>query len=133
MNTSERLRNARVRAGYNTAAEFARAAEVPEVTYRAHENGSRDLTIRAAQSYSDKLKSNWKWLMFGQQYIEDIAAEVRGLSIDYPEHIKKLIDFGDWLSQLPPPTPMNSEGRAAVITHLRGEFSKAYSGKNSES
>lgn len=93
-----RLQHAREQAGYRSAAAFAKAIDASETTYRAHENGSRTLTIRAARQYATRLAVAWQWLMFGDQtglpeddlatvaYLQelgearpDIAAHLRGL------------------------------------------------------
>ena len=63
-----RLRSARIRAGYETAAEFAREFEgIEEGTYQSHENGTRALSIDAAKRYAAAFGEDvtWQWLMFG--------------------------------------------------------------------
>lgn len=86
MNTTpaERLRWARRRAGYASAAAFARAAEVPEVTYRAHEKGpravgGRGLSERSARTYAERLGVSWAWLLtgVGNPQDRDPATETR--------------------------------------------------------
>ena len=67
---ADRLKWARRQAGYASAAAFARAAGVPEVTYRAHEkglqgSGGRGLSERAARDYAERLGVDWAWLMTG--------------------------------------------------------------------
>lgn len=61
-----RLRNARINAGYSSAADFARAAGIEEGGYRHHENGTRPLTAEAAQKYAPFLRCNWIWLYNGE-------------------------------------------------------------------
>lgn len=63
--TSDRLRAARKRAGFKTAAEFAKAIGVSEVTYRAQERGSRGLTSEFAKLYSEHLSVSLDWLISG--------------------------------------------------------------------
>jgi phage repressor protein C with HTH and peptisase S24 domain len=65
---AERLRQAREEAGFGSAAAFARAAHAAEATYRAHENGKRQLTIAAAKRYARLLERPWEWLMFGDAF-----------------------------------------------------------------
>ncbi|MBV8651850.1 MAG: S24 family peptidase [Alphaproteobacteria bacterium] len=65
---AERLRQARAEAGYGSAAAFARATDAAEATYRAHENGKRQLTIAAAKRYARALERSWEWLMFGDEF-----------------------------------------------------------------
>ncbi len=67
---AERLRWARRRAGFGSAAAFARALGIPEVTYRAHEKGhagtgGRGLSERAARDYARHLGVDWAWLVTG--------------------------------------------------------------------
>ena len=69
---AERLKWARQRAGFDSAAGFARENGVPEVTYRAHEKGpekkgGRGLSEAAARSYATDLKGvSWAWLITGE-------------------------------------------------------------------
>lgn len=61
-----RLREARQRAGFRTARDFARACGLPEPTYRAHENGSRGLPVESAQHYAGLLGVSAGWLLTGE-------------------------------------------------------------------
>lgn len=63
---AERLKQARQNAGFDSAAAFADAHDIPEPTYRAHENGTRALTQRAARQYAPILGVTVTWLMFGE-------------------------------------------------------------------
>ncbi|MFZ2869867.1 LexA family transcriptional regulator [Zavarzinia sp.] len=60
-----RLRQARRAAGYASAGSFARAAGIEEGGYRHHENGTRPLTVEAAQKYAPLLRCDWVWLFNG--------------------------------------------------------------------
>lgn len=62
---SERLKHARTRAGFSSAVSFAREKSLPEVTYRAHESGTRNFKVNSAKAYADALGVTWQWLMFG--------------------------------------------------------------------
>ncbi len=62
----DRLREAREGAGYPTAAAFAKSHDLPESTYRSHENGARGLTLPSARLYADLLGVPWTWLMTGE-------------------------------------------------------------------
>lgn len=61
-----RLRQARVKAGYETATDAARSFgwEVP--TYRSHEAGRRPYDDEAATRYGRAFKSPPEWLLFGR-------------------------------------------------------------------
>ena len=62
---SDRLKHARIRAGFSSAVAFARERNLPEVTYRAHESGARNFRIHGAKTYAEALGVTWQWLMFG--------------------------------------------------------------------
>ncbi len=51
---------------YDSAAEFARVLEIPEVTYRAHESGTRNFGEAAARRYAAHLGVSWVWLLTGE-------------------------------------------------------------------
>jgi DNA-binding XRE family transcriptional regulator len=72
MTRHERLRAARSKI-YRTAAEFARAAEVEEVTYRSHENGNRDFDFDTGKYYAIKLDVDPYWLWHGENSDPDRA------------------------------------------------------------
>ena len=59
-----RLRWARERAGYLDAAQFARAAKMKEVTYRAYENNQNGYA-RHAPAFSERLNVPTNWLLRG--------------------------------------------------------------------
>lgn len=61
---SGRLRWARIRAGYDSATEFARAASVNPTSYRAYENGQNKFSKLAA-SFGRLLGVSAEWLIEG--------------------------------------------------------------------
>lgn len=63
---NERLRDLRIKAGYDTAADFARAHGINEYTYRAHEGGGRAIKPDTAQRYARILGVKWTWLLSGE-------------------------------------------------------------------
>jgi phage repressor protein C with HTH and peptisase S24 domain len=64
---AQRLRLARLRAGYPSAAAFASAAGLTESSYRSHENGTRGLTPSAAALYAARLGNcSAAWLLTGE-------------------------------------------------------------------
>ena len=65
MQPNERLRKARIEAGYKTSADFARAHNLPEGTYRSHETGIRGLTRHTAIAYAGLLNVSVEWLLTG--------------------------------------------------------------------
>lgn len=62
---AERLRVARLRAGFETGKEAAEAMGIPVPTYLAHENGSRGYPAKRAEVYARKFKVREQWLLYG--------------------------------------------------------------------
>jgi hypothetical protein len=62
---AERLRIARLRAGYETAKDAAEALGFPVSTYLGHENGSRGISAKKAEIYARKYKVREQWLLYG--------------------------------------------------------------------
>ena len=62
----QRLRDARTRAGYESAGAFARAHRISEATYRAHESGFRNFKASTARFYAQRFSVSWEWLLFGE-------------------------------------------------------------------
>jgi phage repressor protein C with HTH and peptisase S24 domain len=62
---SHRLRQAMQLRGIGSAAELARLTNQNEVTVRSHVNGTRDVSKRAAESYSRALNIDPAWLLYG--------------------------------------------------------------------
>lgn len=78
---AQRLRAARRRAGFASAAAAARAFGWSEVTYRAHENGLRGIRSAVAEHYAARLNVSLAWLLTGEgrhprRHHLDIAGEV---------------------------------------------------------
>lgn len=98
---AERLRIARLRAGYETAKEAAEALGFPVSTYLGHENGSRGYPAKKAEIYARKFKVREQWLLYG-------VGEGPGDSGDQKAEIVNIID------RLPPLK------RAEAIGYLKG-------------
>lgn len=64
---SDRLRQARIAAGYESATAAAQAMNVPAPTYSAHENGSRGITTNASRKYAKHFKVDPAWLLYGYE------------------------------------------------------------------
>ena len=62
---AERLRIARLRAGYETGKDAAEALGFPVSTYLGHENGSRGYPAKKAAVYARKFKVREQWLLYG--------------------------------------------------------------------
>jgi len=63
--SSHRLRQAMQLRGIGSGAELARLTHQNEVTVRSHVNGTRDVSKRAAQAYSQALHIDAAWLIYG--------------------------------------------------------------------
>lgn len=61
-----RLREARS-AFYDSAADAARAMQVSAATYRAHENGTRGIPMKALERYARRFKKSFAWLATGRE------------------------------------------------------------------
>lgn len=61
---AERLKQARIAAGYESAPAAAAAMGVPDPTYMSHENGSRGFS-RSAERYARFFRTTPEWLLFG--------------------------------------------------------------------
>lgn len=62
---AERLRIARLRAGYETGKDAAEALGIPVSTYLGHENGSRGYPAKKAAFYARRYKVSEQWLLWG--------------------------------------------------------------------
>lgn len=98
---AERLRIARLRAGYSTGKEAAEALGFPVSTYLGHENGSRGYPAKKAEVYARKFKVREQWLLYG-------VGEGPGENGDQKAEIINIIDH------LPPLK------RAELLGYLRG-------------
>ena len=73
---AERLRQARINAGYRFASDAANALGIVASTYRAHENGQNDYEIDEAGIYGRKFNVDPYWLLTGegrQTPVDDVA------------------------------------------------------------
>lgn len=61
----ERLRIARIRAGFDTGKAAAEAMGVPVATYLGHENGSRGISAKRAGQYAKRFKVTEQWILYG--------------------------------------------------------------------
>lgn len=68
---SDRLRQARIDAGFKSAAAAADAMGVNPSTYRAHENGQNDFNLREAFHYGQKFRVSAIWLFSGERTAKD--------------------------------------------------------------
>ena len=98
---AERLRIARLRAGFETAKDAAEALGIAVSTYLGHENGSRGYPAKKAEVYARRFKVREQWLLYG-------VGEGPGENGDQKAEIINIIDH------LPPLK------RAEALGYLRG-------------
>ena len=66
---NERLREARVKAGYKSPIDAARAFGWNEHTYKSHENGIRGIRPDAARKYARAFRVDVAWLLAGNSSV----------------------------------------------------------------
>lgn len=77
MEPSDRLRQARERAGYEKAVDAAKAYGWSVSTYISHENGTRGLRPKVAQKYAKALKIKADFLLYGTITPDRVPVEKR--------------------------------------------------------
>lgn len=93
---AERLKQARMDAGYRTTRDAAASLGIAYPTYAGHENGNRAFDIEAAKIYARKFRVSLEWLLGGKgdQHInstlirpEVLRAVVSHMASEYPHVI----------------------------------------------
>lgn len=79
MDIHERLRWARERAGFRSAAVAAKALRVPYGTYSGHENTGRGIPRDRIPIYAKKFKVSAQWLLTGEGEADSSVVEVVGI------------------------------------------------------
>lgn len=62
-----RLKFARIKAGFSSAAEFANKYSISYITYSQHESGKRNLSPELILKYADHTNVDASWLLTGQE------------------------------------------------------------------
>ena len=88
---ADRLRIARMRAGFQTAKEAAESMGLPVSTYIGHENGSRGYPAKRAATFARKFKVSEQWLLYGTGEApgtenKDTTAEIVSIVRGLPPH-----------------------------------------------
>ncbi|MEM8581221.1 MAG: hypothetical protein AAGF50_08510 [Pseudomonadota bacterium] len=73
MKMNDRLKLARQRAGFATAAEAANAFGWKYPTYAGHENSTRGFRVETGRQYATAFRVNEAWLMLGRGEMASIA------------------------------------------------------------
>jgi transcriptional regulator with XRE-family HTH domain len=80
MSIHERLRQARTRRGFSSAAEAARALAVPYGTYSGHESGLRGIKRADAERYAAFFRVPLAWLLTGDGAAEHSTVPIVGIA-----------------------------------------------------
>lgn len=86
----DRLRAARVAAGFTSAADFARSIGAEDATYRHHEANRRKISIDQVEIYARALEVSVQWLLSGdEQRAEQSAAEAARIAQALPAPLRE--------------------------------------------
>lgn len=75
----DRLKQARIRAGYPTAAAAAAALKMHPQNWANHEAKRRQIREHNAREYAKKLKISWQWLLTGQDITDGRKVPLAGV------------------------------------------------------
>ena len=92
MTRADRLRHARMSAGYRTATDAAAAMGVVVATYVSHEKGGRGLG-RAAARYAQFYRVSLDWLVAGKGDPRSLDSRVRALPPALQEELEKFLQL----------------------------------------
>lgn len=127
---AERLKEARIGAGFKSAAQAARLNGWSEVTYRHHENGTRNIPAGMARIYASAFRVSPGWLLgLLEEDPRSYSAELQG-GLYTDDEVKKYGEYSRLaqehfgaamlqminLSQLDGPEPhLNASGRHFAV------------------
>ena len=116
MEANDRLRQARVDAGFDSATEAARRFRWNENTTRSHENGNRGFKTNDAEKYARAYRVPVEWLMFGRGEATKKGVPLVGY-VGAGAEITPFDDGGalEWVD------PMPGIGPEAVAVCVRGD------------
>lgn len=86
MKQYERLKEARIEAGFKSGTEAAKHLGVPVATYNTHENGHRSLTVLSAERYAKAFNVRSSWLLTGELPKHYLTFEEMNNMPELPEH-----------------------------------------------
>jgi hypothetical protein len=116
-----RLARARKEAGFDSAADAARALNIPEPTYTGHENGFRGFKSQADR-YASFFKVNLEWLWAGKGQMKRKGGH-KAPAVGYIGAGSEVVPFDDHAQgagleevDIPPGVPDNS-----VVVIVRGD------------
>lgn len=87
----ERLKKARLKAGFRTASSAIEEFGWRDSTYRAHENGQNRFTIDDAKKYAEAYRVNLPWLLAEETDVQKPQGETTTIhKHDCVEHIRAI-------------------------------------------
>jgi len=118
----ERLRSARISAGYEKQASFVRKFNLTQSTYALHEGGKRSFDNETAQVYADALGLTAEYLQFGSTPDKTQRSDaVEWLSP------KAELNAGRWIvSEQAPCVRSNTHHRVAADSRYPADIQRAY-------
>lgn len=116
MEMHDRLKKAREQAGFETATDAARKFGWTETTYRAHENGQRNIPRERAPIYARAFRVSPEWLLYGRGSAGKKPVPLVGFVGAGAEVFS--IDDGGSLDEIEPPPGI---GPHAVAVQVRGD------------
>lgn len=118
MSKADRLRQARIDAGYSSASEAARAFGFKIPTLTSHENDTRDFDDKTARQYARAFRVSVEWLVFGRG---DRSPPQQARLVGYVGAGSEAHYYGDGhnLNEFVPMPPGGTDTTVAV--EIRGE------------
>lgn len=122
---ADRLRQARIKAGFSSAAEACEAFGWKEPGYRHHENGTRSFGIPAAERYGRAFKVRPQWLLGMDDQPAIGPAPIKGHEIRWVPLIGRA-PAGDWREAIELPigevaVSAKKAGRNAFAVEIDGD------------
>jgi len=105
--TGERLKAARMAAGYESAKQAAEAMDVPVATYTQHENANRGLPADRARRYAQFFETTPEWLLYGRGVSEPPAADRGLLPLARQVPVRGVVQAGAWAEVLIDDEPLD--------------------------
>lgn len=96
----ERLKHARIAAGFSSARAASNALEVPYETYSQHENGTRGYRADSAEKYARRYRVSAEYLLYGRGTgpSDELPStvELESMLFDVLQEIPATATIGDW-------------------------------------
>lgn len=98
---AERLRLARIAAGYDTARDAAKAMGVSDSSYTQHENGIRGFPKDKAQQYARFFKTTPEWLIYGRGKGDPLDPSIDELEAMVRDALSEVLTLDTRIADLP--------------------------------